>query len=169
MSRLPSSSHSPLPCPGPRKEPGWEVRKGLPEKVPPSRPDQSGNACQLGSPFSGINGHNYQVPRSSLPALVPDSLVTPVISCERQTVTFPPAEPQGEREVGSFPRVCLWGLSFGATEKMLQVGASRGRRGVWGAPQAGPPTLSTLRGEKGAGGRHSSGWGNLWVAEGWPC
>lgn len=91
------------------------------------------------------------------PILRPDSLVTHIISF---MVTPPPTPTQrrasGEREVGCFPRLFLWSLSLGATEKMLQVEASRGRTRIQGTSQADAP-CSPSQGERG-------GWCGKWWA-----
>ena len=59
----------------------------LGEGAGPPHPAQRGSACRLRSLCRGINGHNYQVPRTPSPGLHPDSLVTHFISL---MVTFPP-------------------------------------------------------------------------------
>ena len=135
--RLPSStSQSPPPSAGPQGGAGVGGQEvPLRERADPSHPAQSRSACQLGSLRRRMNEHNHQVPRTSSPGLRPDSRVTHIISL---MVTFTPNEKNlREKEKWVHSPVACGGLSFRATEKMVQVVA------CWGQEQGLLPGLTS--------------------------
>lgn len=153
------SQSSAIPRPTGRAAAGSQ-EDPLREGVDPSQPAQSGSACQLGSLCRRMNGHNYQVPRTSSPGLHPDSLVTHIISL-MVTFTLNEKNLRG-KEKWVHPPVACGGLSLGATERMVQVAACWGQgRGL--LPQQPPHTLHLQVGREKASGAsrgHCSEWGS---------